>query len=339
MLKMQLTRQCSRGFDSKMQLTHNVLGKVKKIAYSTTTCVNCTFFDMDYFDWALKVSAKRLKPSSQAVYSCMWSGFRERLASAGTEPGKESTAQLALALEGAGDYVTQKRLHRLVHWVYDTLLEAGLPLTDHTEELERLYKADARAQHEGLSLEDLVQLEDAATVEVRGWKGIRLAAMVSVLAHAGLRRQELITLERTSFIPLSDGTGLLIVGRIKSQRKLPLPSTCVLRLQQWLDCYPAAADCQWLFVADAEGGQMDGSTVWRQLKRLCATALGDDAASQFGTGIIRASLAKARQEEGMSPTELREFLGHRMEASTAELLERVTLPSLTTRAKRIAPGR
>jgi site-specific recombinase XerD len=293
---------------------------------------------MDYFEWALKVSSKRLKPSSQAVYSSMWSGFRERLAAAGTEPGKETTAQLANALEGAGDYVTQKRLHSLVHWVYDTLLEAGLPLTDHTEELERLYKADARAQHDGLTLEDLAQLEEAATTEVRGWKGVRLAAMVSVLAHTGLRRQELITLERTSVITLSDGTGLLIVGRVKSQRKLPLPPECLARLQQWLDCYPAPADCRWLFVADADGDPMDGSTVWRQLKRLCANVLGEDAASQFGTGIIRASLAKARQKEGMSPTELREFLGHRMEASTAELLERVTLPTVMTRAKRTSPG-
>lgn len=291
---------------------------------------------MDYFDWALKVSSKRLKPSSQAVYASMWSGFKERLAASGTEPGKETTAQLAKALEGAGDYVTQKRLHRLVHWVYDTLLQAGLPVTDHSEELERLYKADARAQHDGLSLEDLAQLEEAATTEVRGWKGARLAAMVSLLAHTGLRRQELITLERTSVISLPDGTGVLVVGRVKSQRKLPLPSTCVQRLQQWLNCYPASPDCRWLFVADADGNPMDGSTVWRQLKRLCASVLGDDAASQFGTGIIRASLAKARQKEGMTPTELREFLGHRMEASTAELLERVTLPTLGSRPKRSA---
>jgi len=294
---------------------------------------------MDYFEWALKVTSKRLKPSSQAVYASMWAGFRERLAAAGTEPGKESLTQLANALQGAGDYVTQKRLHSLVHWVYDTLLEAGLPLTDHTEELERLYKADARAQHEGLSLEDLAQLEDAATAEVRGWKGVRLAAMVSVLAHAGLRRQELLTLERTSVITLADGSGFLEVGRIRSQRRLTLPPACLARVQQWLNCYPAAADCRWLFVADAEGNQMDGSTVWRQLKRLCASVLGEDAASQFGTGIIRASLAKARQKEGLSPTELREFLGHRMEASTAELLERVKLPSVATRGKRSSTTR
>jgi site-specific recombinase XerD len=296
------------------------------------------FSDMDYFEWALKLTSKHLKPSSQAVYASMWSGFRERLAVAGTEPGKESLTQLANALQGAGDYVTQKRLHSLVHWVYDTLLEAGLPLTDHTEELERLYKADARAQHEGLSLEDLAQLEEAATVEVRGWKGARLAAMVSVLAHAGLRRQELLTLERTSVSTLDDGSGLLVVGRSRSQRKLTLPPECMARIQQWLSCYPAPDDCRWLFVADAEGSQMDGSTVWRQLKRLCARVLGEDAASQFGTGIIRASLAKARQEEGLSPTELREFLGHRMEASTAELLERVKLPTVTGRGKRSSQG-
>ena len=291
---------------------------------------------MDYFEWALNVSAKRLKRSSQAVYMSMWSGFRDRLFSMGTEPGKESLAQLARALEGAGDYVTQKRLHRLVHWVYDTLLESGLPLTDHTEELKRLYKADARAQHDGLTLADMSRLEEAATIEVRGWKGIRLAAMVSVLAHAGLRRQELIGLERSSIIRNSDGSGFLVVGRVRSQRRLPLPAECMVRVEQWLQAYPATDECKWLFVADAAGSPMDGSTVWRQLKRLCANVLGEDAASQFGTGIIRASLAKARQLEGMSSTDLREFLGHRMEASTAELLERVTLPSSSRRQKRVA---
>lgn len=294
---------------------------------------------MDYFDWALKVSGKRLKPSSQAVYASMWGGFRDRLAALGTSPGKESTAQLANALQGAGDYAIQKRLHRLVHWVYDTLVEAGLPLADHTQELERLYLADARAQHDGLSLSDLARLEEAATVEVRGWKGIRLAAMVSVLAHAGLRRQELLTLQRTSLRWGADGSCALSVGRPRSRRTLPLAPECVARLHQWLACYPAPEDCQWLFVADAAGNPMDGSTVWRQLKRLCAGVLGEGAASQFGTGIIRASLAKARQQEGMTSTELREFLGHRMETSTAELLERVSLPSGSAKSKRPAAPR
>lgn len=280
---------------------------------------------MNYLEKALKVSGKGLKPSSLSVYSCMWRGFSERLARMGAEPGKESTAQLAHALEGAGDYATQKRLHSLVHWVYTTLAQAGLPLSDHTQELERMYLADQRAHHEGLTLEDLVRLEDAALREVRGWKGIRLAAMVSLLAHTGIRQQELLTLRRTDVWWDETGQAMLAIHRKSASRVLPLPSSCTARLRHWLESYPADTVVPWLFVADIAGNPMDGSTVWRQLKRLCAHELGPNAASQFGTGIIRASLAKVLQQEGMSTEELSKFLGHRLEASTAELLERVSL--------------
>ena len=280
---------------------------------------------MNYLEKALKVSCKGLKPSSLSVYRCMWRGFSERLARMGAEPGRESTAQLARALEGAGDYATQKRLHSLVHWVYTTLAQAGMPLSDHTQELERMYLADQRAHHEGLTLDDLARLESAALHEVKGWKGVRLAAMVSVLAHTGIRQQELLALRRSDVWWDTGGQAMLAIHRKSASRVLPLPASCALRLRQWLENYPADSLIPWLFVADTEGNPMDSSTVWRQLKRLCARELGPNAASQFGTGIIRASLAKALQQEGMSTEELSKFLGHRQEASTAELLERVSL--------------
>lgn len=283
---------------------------------------------MDLFEWALKVSRKQLKSSSYRAYASLWGGFNRRLVDMGTEPGKEARAQLAQAIAQAGDYGTQKRVHSLVQWVYETLSDHGLPLADFTHELDGLYMPDSRAQHVGLNPAELARLEAAACTHVRGWKGVRLAAVVSLLAHTGMKQHELIGLERQSLAWAENGSVRVTVGKKSAQRTLELPASCAVRLRNWLEAYPAGADVNWLFVADTEGRQMDASTLWRQLKRLCERELEGRALGQFGTGLIHASVAKAMLQEGKTATQLREFLGHQQESSTAELLERVDVPGL-----------
>lgn len=275
----------------------------------------------DYLDWALKVSRKRLKASSRAVYRSMWAGFEARLRAQGASAGEQSYSQLQKAIEGAGDYLTQKRLHALVKWVFGTLATAGVSLQDQTADLDKLYLADDRVRHQALGAEDFETLIKAAEASVRGWKGVRLAAIVALLTHAGLRQQELIALTRSSLHWLEGGELKLVVGKHSALREILLPLGCAERVRTWLTAYPAPDTCQWLFVADPEGNPMDPSTVWRQLKRLGAQALGN--AEKLSTGVLRASLAHQMQAHGADTAAVREFLGHRLEASTAELLDRV----------------
>lgn len=275
----------------------------------------------DYLDWAIKVSRKRFKASSRAVYQSMWNGFESRLAEQGASPGTQTIAQLQKAIEEAGDYLTQKRLHALVKWVFTTLATAGVSLQDQTEDLDRLYLADDRATHRALGVADFDALIQAAEASVRGWKGVRLAAMVALLTHAGLRQQELLALNRQALKWLDHGELELSVGKSAAERTIRLPAPCAVRVQAWLTAYPAPDDCPWLFVADPQGSPMDPSTVWRQLRRLGAHALvGND---KLSTGVLRASLAHQLQQQGADTEAVRSFLGHRLEASTAELLERV----------------
>lgn len=278
------------------------------------------------FEQAIAVTGKRLKPSSHAVYASMWRGFQERLYAAGTAPGKESAAALAIALEGAGDYSTQKHLYGLVTWVYEALHEHGYTVRDNTEQLHKHYLPDHRALHPAVSERDIAAMADLAVKRVRGWKGVRLAAMVSVLGHTGLKQNELISLKKTQ-VTVNSESATLKAGKKEAERVFTLEGLCAQRLRDWLLVYPASPETPWLFVANSDGRPMDSTTVWRQLKRLGAEVLGEALQSSFGTGLIRASLAKSLEQQGATSAAVCAFLGHQRESSTAELLERVFLPN------------
>lgn len=276
---------------------------------------------MTLFEWALKVSFKRLKPSSREVYACFWGGFEQRLQAQDSRPGQESLAQLASAIEAAGDYATQKRLYGLVRWVYRTLGDAGHPLTNHCGGLSRLYLRDDRPEHAALTDEAVTHMAKAARATVKGWKGLRLAAMLELLGETGLRTQELLALKKENFVLVPTPT--ISGGLGRNNRLFVLSPSCASALQLWLEAYPAESACPWLFIANTRGEQMDASTVWRQVKRMAAQALEPELSKSTGTGAIRASLAKKLEREGLAGADISRFLGHRLESSTGELLERV----------------
>jgi integrase len=277
------------------------------------------------FEWAIKVARKRLKPSSIHVYSSMWARFEQGLKKFGVSPGEESVAQLADVIRSYGDYPSQKRLFALVRWVYQTLEEAGLPLKNHTDELFKLYLRDERAEHEAFTPDTVKAMAAAARADVRGWKGVRLAAMLTLLGDTGLRSQELIALRKSDFNEGPPAT--LKAGLGPKVRTLSLSPDCSLLLTEWLGVYPAPAATPWLFVANPVGNQMDPSTVWRQIKRIAVKTFGEDFGKdwQTGTGVIRAGVAKSLQLQGLPEVDIKDFLGHRLESSTGELLERVRL--------------
>ena len=282
--------------------------------------------DIDLFDWAIKISRKRLRPSSRAVYASMWNGYCARLLSASNvtpavQPGQESSAQMLGALSGAGGYLAQKRAFGLVRWTYQTLREHGMTtLTQSAEELVSLFAPDDRLKHAMLDTTWQDQMIAAASEVAKGWKRVRLTTIVTVLCETALKNQEILDLRTTDlrgYPPYA-----LKAGRGVKQRELVLSEKTGAALKDWLAVRPANPG-DYLFVADTSGRPLDPATLWRQLKRVTSAVPGSADVKHFGTGVIRATKAKELEELGASTAAIADFLGHRLEASTGELLERV----------------
>lgn len=264
----------------------------------------------------------------------MWGGFRDRLASAGTQPGEESVEALSSAIAGAGGYSQQQRLFRLVKWVYETLQEAGKPLSNSTPLLERLYATSIRPNRVGLAPEVLNDLGEHVQEALPGVKGIRLAAAYAILTGTGIRQQELLTLTVPDLSTTSDGALSLEVGKGAKRRRLVLPDAAVEPVQAWLAVRPRNSTSALLFVNSQGTKGLNNVTLWRQLQRIGAGAVNAEEGKRLGSGLIRASWAKAQQEAGNTPRAVQTALGHRDPTSTTELLARTSL----RRKRRLSNG-
>lgn len=279
---------------------------------------------MNLFEWALKVTGKRLQPSSLVTYRSWYGTYESRLAMPGygmepSQPGKESIGQMLRALEGQGDYLTQKRTLALLGWIYRNLQLHGHDLEDQTQAIEDLYRARHRTTHTAMAPSLQTRLMEAAGQQAKGWKSARLQAMVCLLADTALKTSELIRLE-IGHVHGEDPC-LVDIGDGPHMRSLPLGPSAYDSLRAWMAVHPAPLS-PYVFVRDASGLPMDASTVWRQLVRV-TTAAGVDMGAQIGTGAIRASKAKEMTEQGQTTAEIARFLGHRQPDSTGELLSRV----------------
>ncbi len=282
---------------------------------------------MNHLDWALSVSKKHLRPSSLGVYRSMWSGLERRLQQAGAPGPTQCDAQaLAQALQGAGDYGTQRRLFRLVKWVYETLASAGLPVVDACESLEGLYRADVRPARRVHALADA---QSTARRLSTGALSPQLVALAAVCELTGLKTAQLRSLTRSD-VTLAPGEPSLRCRSRKEVRRWPLPPEVSEALQAWLAVHPCDRDDAALFCASASGTALAASTLWRQLQRV-AGAL-DEETSHAGTGQFRARLAARLKAEGASLEDTRKALGHRQLESTQELLGRVSLQPVRRRA-------
>lgn len=280
---------------------------------------------MDYFELALQLSRKRLRESSLAVYRSMWGGYVARLAletaaHGPSTPGAESSEQLVDALEGSGDYMARKRVFGLIRWTYDTLRVHGISVGNPTKPVERHFMPDWRPNLQTLDLSWVERMALAASETCTGWKQARLTAIVYLLCETALKNKELVDLRLDSLegsMPLR-----LSAGRRKHTREFELSANAAHYVEGWIRVRPEVTS-DYLFVADATGRPMDHTTLWRQLKRVTMAVPGYDQVNHFGTGLIRATKAQELRAKGLKVSQIAEFLGHRQETSTDEMLERV----------------
>ncbi len=269
---------------------------------------------------ALRISSARYKSTTLEVMASRWRSFcRESLPYRDADNFLDK-AGLSSTLGCFDSFTTRKRHFLLFRWVVRTLRNSGVQLLDPTPSLENEFSGEERPHHTVMPLDEHVcLLASEALSQVSGWKGLRLAAMVSLLGDTGLRS------EAVRLLPLNAWNGestLTIPGKGSApSREATLSPGAVQALKAWACARPGTPGGL-LFVADASGKALDPATVWRQLKRLEAKA-GPLGAPTGGTTAIRAAYAQRLKERGDSAEDIQQALGHRRLSSTVELLSRI----------------
>lgn len=155
----------------------------------------------------------------------------------------------------------------------------------------------------------------------RDFNGVRLRAIIMTFLGTGIRVSELAGLrpDRLDF----DRGMLRVIGKGDMERAVPISPALKGVLQNWLVTREhflkeRAAVSDYLFV-NARGNCPHRSTIERQLKNLCSRA----GVSPISPHVLRASFATRQAEEGKSPWEIKNWLGH-ADISTTQIYVNVS---------------
>lgn len=157
-----------------------------------------------------------------------------------------------------------------------------------------------------------IELEvNGANTDLRRWRAVRDAAMVAVMAFAGLREAELVSLSCADVV-LSERKGQVNVrlGKDEKFRSVPLSQDARRPLGQWLQVRPAGPGP--LFV-DEHGAPLSTRAVQKRVAALGEAAKVDNLTPHR----LRHSCAKRMVDAGRPLTEVQKILGHARLDTTA----------------------
>lgn len=291
------------------------------------SCALIAFMD-DLFDQALKASKKRLRSSSEQVYRSMWASMSEELRNASRPP---SVPQLQAALAVFQAYATRRKALGLLKWVAKNAPEGALLLGDRFEALEQEYSQRPAHNYALNTQEALLRAMLVRAQKVRGWKGVRLQALLRVLWDTGLRQEELLGMTWGHLDVAA--ASLKVPGR--PPRYLALSAETLEALAYWRLACPVDSGVH-MWVADESGKLLNPSTVWRQLKRVEPPGTPLEL-SLSGPTAFRAAFAWRCLQRGLETPEIQQLLGHARLASTEALLEQLTAHNERSSDKAQAP--
>ena len=152
---------------------------------------------------------------------------------------------------------------------------------------------------------------NAANTPARRQRALRDAALVGVMAFAGLRESEAaaLTLEDVQLSPRS-GSVVVRHGKGGSRRSIPLSSEARRILSAWLDVRPRSgcvrpAAGNHLFI-DESGDALSTRAIQKRIRALGAAA----AVEGLTPHRLRHTCAKRMVDAGRQLTEVRQVLGH-----------------------------
>lgn len=307
--------------------------------------------------------AKELREASRATYEAWWAQYLLWLEKHHVQLEHASSADVETFLQSENRaFNTRLRYFRLLRDIFDAVVRAGLlAKSPISAELSLQYlKEEETVPSIGAPPETAQRIFECANA-AKSWKQVRDWAMVGLVAEAGLRRSEVLSLEWRKLTLRHPRALLELSGPARKETfMLELSEPLTTLMQRWFDKTPAPkGKGQLMFPAKAEGTRMDPATCHRATTR-CYAELGLVATDpgpvgekkrpgrrgRGGLSLLRSGLAlqeKQLQEGSGQGSEkrlqrLREQLGHVRAASTIELVNKAEPPPKGDKLKASAEG-
>ncbi len=144
-------------------------------------------------------------------------------------------------------------------------------------------------------------------------QAFRNRAIMSVLIHTGVRRQELLDLKLED-IDLGEKIMQVTKGKGRKMRLIPLNDKVCDALADWLELRPTC-DHSYLFVS-RQGGRLDRDSLYRVFYR-CMDLAGIERRDGMTLHKLRTSFATALLNSGCSLVAIQRLLGHEDISTTA----------------------
>lgn len=257
---------------------------------------------------------KSLSSNTVLAYERDLQKLRSYLVDAHIELEKAQTKHLRdfiIEIASAGIHArSQARILSSIKSFYHFLIYKDLRTDDPTELLE--------TPKIGLKLPEVLAINEIdnmiACIDLSKWEGHRNKAIIETLYGSGLRVSELISLA-ISNIYTNEGY-MLVEGKGSKQRLVPLSSTSVAQIKQWL-VYRNAMEIKkgnenFLFL-NRRGSKLTRAMIFHIVKELAAVA---GIRKNVSPHTFRHSFATHLLENGANLRAIQQLLGHESIATT-----------------------
>lgn len=268
---------------------------------------------LDNYHLYLKLE-KSLSSNTVLAYERDLQKLRSYLDDAHIELEKAQTKHLRdfiIEIASAGIHArSQARILSSIKSFYHFLIYKDLRTDDPTELLE--------TPKIGLKLPEVLAINEIdnmiACIDLSKWEGHRNKAIIETLYGSGLRVSELISLA-ISNIYTNEGY-MLVEGKGSKQRLVPLSSTSVAQIKQWL-VYRNAMEIKkgndnFLFL-NRRGSKLTRAMIFHIVKELAAVA---GIRKNVSPHTFRHSFATHLLENGANLRAIQQLLGHESIATT-----------------------
>ena len=182
-----------------------------------------------------------------------------------------------------------------------------------------------------------VELLLAAARETKGWRGVRLVALLETLYATGLRVSELVSLKLSSVS--RDGRIITVRGKGGKERLVPLGDAAYAAIQTWLPFRESIVvarlkNVPWLFPSRAAAGHLTRDAFAKQLQELANTT--GIQCDRLSPHILRHAFATHLLANGADLRSVQMMLGH-ADLSTTQIYTHVLTERLKSLVQDVHP--
>ncbi len=260
--------------------------------------------------------AQLLSPHSRRAYAADVRDFLHfrQISSAAQLQSVQMAEVLAwrhhLQQQGAGAATQRRKLSALAS-LFRYLCERQWMAANPVQAVRRPVVESYEGQTPALSEAEAIALLEAPSSGTL--KGLRDRAILALLLWQGLRRSELVALNRGDVHRDRGRWRLRVRGKGGRMRQLPLHPQALERIQAYLARLPAAGPASPLFLAlrNARGdGRLSAQSVYSQVVRRYGLDLGLGDLPWFGPHVMRATAATQALAQGADLATVQHWLGH-----------------------------